>query len=352
MTEKYTDSDKYQQEIAAQYKDRVFKFTPEQVIDALAKLSIQIVPEELRAASAGNVNATYLTPDLAIKVNQDREHPDYIANKIAADKLSADYPVPKVVAYDFFQNTPFETLVSERVKGTMLLEDIFELSPEQQAALFRQILAIVRELHNIKFNDFGWVNLEDKSYPTYAEYLKADFAENAAKIRKEGLCSEEDLARIEQYFYQQVGIFNQGESVFVHTDLHMGNMLHEGDKLTGLIDFDWSLKAPKVATLQSLLGFIDNPSQFVEGTKDFAKYKGKNFYHLLPVLREELSDVFEDPQLVRKLNIIHISSGIMWVADNWSEDWNKEMIHNLLAQEVAETDEELERSYYGKVLAH
>jgi len=351
LSEKYTDTEKYQQEIAAQYKERISKFAPEQVVDALGRLGIIISIDELKEAAAGNVNATYLTPDLAIKVNQNTEHPDYIANKIVSDRLSDRYPVAKVVAYDYFHATPFETLVMERAKGKMLLDDIFDLSPEEQTALFRRVLAIVQELHNIKFENFGWINLGDKSFPTYAEYLKTEFAEHAKKIRKERLCPEEDLVEIERYFYKHIGIFDQSEAVFVHTDLHMGNMIHQRDKLTALIDFDWSLKAPKVATLQSLLGFIDNPSQFVEGTKDFPKYKGKSFYHLLPTLRSELSDVFADPQLVRKLNLIGISSGVMWVADNWSADWNKEMIHNLVTNEVAETDEALAQSYYGTVLS-
>jgi hypothetical protein len=53
----------------------------------------------------------------------------------------------------------------------------------------------------------------------------------------------------------------------------MGNILHEEDKLTALIDFDYSLKAPKVRALLSLMGFIDHPQQFVEGTKNFEKFK-------------------------------------------------------------------------------
>ncbi len=162
----------------------------------------------------------------------------------------------------------------------------------------------------------------------------------------------EDTTRIEEYFYKHVLIFDASESVFIHTDLHAGNMLHEDDKLTGLIDFDSSLKGPKAETLRSLLGFIDKPSQFVEGTPAFAKFRGKDFYHLLPTLREELPDIFSDPKLLRKLNIMGINSGIMWISQNWSADWNKEMIHNLVTKEIADSDEALKNSYYGKILEH
>ncbi len=68
-TEKYTESDKYQEEVRQQYKERVFKFIREQVLDALASLNIPNLPEidEIIEAGAGNVNATYLTPNLVVK---------------------------------------------------------------------------------------------------------------------------------------------------------------------------------------------------------------------------------------------------------------------------------------------
>ena len=140
--------------------------------------------------------------------------------------------------------------------------------------------------------------------------------------------------------------------IFIHTDLHMGNILHEGNKLTAIIDFDSALRAPKMRALISLLGLIDNPSQFVEGTKDFPKYKGKSFYPFLPVLKESLSDVFSDQRLLKKLNLNGVSIGLMWIADNWSTDWNKEMIRNIVDSELANSEQDLRESYFGKIFAH
>ncbi len=347
--QKYTDSDKYQREIAEQYKKRVAKFSIDDVVKVLNSLGITSEPKSIQEASVGNVNATYLTPELVVKINPKKEKRDYLANKVVSDKLSSKCPVVKVVAYDFFDKTNYEVLVMERAPGTLLLDDIFDINTVTRESLFRQVLGVVKQMFTIEFTDFGEVR-ENKFFSTYTEFLKYQFAKNIETIREQGLCGEADIAKIERYFLNNVAIFDNEKPVFVHTDLHMGNILHQGNKLTAILDFDHSLKAPKSRVLLSLLGFIDNPSQFVEGTKDFAEYKGKNFYSLLPILKEELSDVFADHQLLKKLNMQGIKEGVMWVADNWSVDWNKEMIGNLVNNELADTDEALHKSYFGKLL--
>ncbi|MGV8084631.1 MAG: phosphotransferase family protein [Candidatus Bilamarchaeum sp.] len=351
MAEKYSDSDQYQEEVAAQYKERVVKFDSQEVVNALDELGFKIPIVDLQEASAGNVNATYLTPELVVKLNQDQSSHSYLANKIVSDKLGNTAPVVKVLVYDYFDKTPFEALVMERAKGKMFLETIFDMPEEERKSIFRQALRVVKQLHNIPFENFGEINSE-QSFPTYTEFLNQQFSENLKVIREQNLVSEDHIDRIEKYVNQNIALFDNEQAVFVHTDLHMGNIIHEADKVTAVIDFDSALKAPKYRTLISLLGFIDNPSQFVEGTKDFNQYKGKNFYELYPVLKEELNDVFEDKQLLKKLNVLGVINGAYWMAQNWSESWNKEMANNLVNEEIANTPEQLDQSYYGKIFNH
>jgi hypothetical protein len=351
VDQKYVDSEEYQNEISQQYKERVSKFTREQVLEVLEMLNMPNLPtiDETVEAGTGNVNATYITNDLVVKLNQKKGHSDYLANKIVSDRFGTKLPVVNVLAYDDFEKTPFEVLVMERSKGAILLDDIIEMSEQDREIIFQQFLDVINHLFEIKFSDFGWINLDGKeSYPTYAEFLSKEFNDHVSKIRAEKLCALEDIDKIEAYFKKHISIFDNCESVFIHTDTHMGNILHEGTKLTALLDFDSSLKAPKVRAFNSLLGFIDNPQQYVEGTKDFPKFKGKNFHHLLPILKLKFPEIFADSQLSRKLNLIGIKEGIMWVSQNWSADWNAEMIKGLIENEISEDD--LSQTYHGKIL--
>ena len=351
VTQKYVDSDEYQNEIAQQYKKRVSTFTRQQVLEVLRVLKIPNLPniDEVVEAGAGTVNATFLTKDFAIKLNQRKERPEYLANKIVSERLGLQAPVVEVIAYDYFNTTPFEILVMKRSSGSMLLDDILEMSEQDREIIFQQVLDVIEKLFSISFSNFGLVNLDGKeSFATYSDFLVKEFDGYVAKIMAEKLCTPEDIKEIETYFKKHIHIFDNCEPVFVHTDTHMGNILHEGMRLTALIDFDSSLKAPKVRALNSLLGFIDNPQQFAEGTKDFPKFKGKNFYHLLPILKSKFPEIFSDPQLLRKLNLISIKEGIMWVSQNWSTDWNAEMINGMIENELPKDD--LSQTYHGKIL--
>jgi hypothetical protein len=349
--QKYTNSEKYQQEIAKQYKKRVFKFSTAEIATVLKLLGIAISPKTIKEAVTGNMNPTYLTQELAIKINKNREKPKYWANKIVSDKLSSNYPVVKTVAYDFFEKTDCEVLVMQRATGTLLLDDIFGLNEEAQIDVFKQVVEVVRQLFTIKFDSFGSVNDDTESFPTYSALLKNKFKQYTQTIRNQKLCNDEDIKKVEKYFLDNVDIFDNETPVLIHTDLHMGNILHQGNKLTAIIDFDSALRGPKMSAFIPLFGFIDNPSQFVEGTKDFPKYKGKNFYNFLPLLKEIFPDIFSDQLLLRKLNINGIVIGMMWIAGNWSADWNKEEMRNIVNNELPGSDQGLRESYYGKILA-
>ena len=185
--QKYTDSDKYQQEIAEQYKKRVVKFSVDEVVSALSLLGITVSPGSIKEASVGNVNATYITPELVVKINQNREALNYLANKLVSDRLSDKCPVINVAAYDFFEKTNYEVLVMERAPGTLLLDDIFDFDTKIQENLFKQVLGVVKQMFTIEFKDFGQVN-KNESSSTYTEFLKDQFTKNLKTIREEQSC--------------------------------------------------------------------------------------------------------------------------------------------------------------------
>ena len=349
----YTDSDEYQKEIAEQYKQRIGNFDPKDVIEALRKLGFNNVEaDDLQTTTAGNMNATYLTQDLAIKINKQTNTPHFYANKVASDTLAGKSPVVEVLAYDYFDKTDFEILVMRKAPGQSLLDTIFDLPQEDVISIFKQVLNVIKELQKIKFDSFGSVNLQNKSYTKYEDFLKNDFVGHFVQIKKQKLFNANDIKKVEKYFFEHLGIFKDETPVFIHNDVQMGNIMHVGSKLTALIDFDWSIKAPKFRALRSLLAFVGDPQQFTEGSIYYEKYKNKNFMFLMPILKKELKELFEDKLLLRKLNMVSIDEGLKWIAEGWSEAWSKEMMKNLLENELPETEEQLKQTYYGKILGY
>jgi hypothetical protein len=69
----------------------------------------------------------------------------------------------------------------------------------------------------------------------------------------------------------------------------------------------------------------------------------------LPILQSKFTEIFADPELLLKLNLIEIKESIKRVSQNWSADWNIEMINSLIKNELAEDD--LSQTYHGKILS-
>lgn len=299
-----------------------------------------------------NMTTTFITDELVVKIQPNSQEQCFLANVIASEKLFKELPVVEVLAYDFFEKTEFEVLIMKRSKWTLLADDIFELSKNDLENLFIQILQVVKSCSNITFSDFWWISNKKPSYTTFSDQLKTEFSIDCAKIREQNLCSENDLEKIETYFYKKLNVFDNSESVFCHVDIHMSNILHYKENLTALLDFDFSQKAPKIQMIPTILGFISKPEQFFEWSDKFEKYKWKSFLFLLPILIKEFSDIFSDLNVLQKLNILLIKELIMWISQDWSEYYNREQIQNILENELPKNEFELKtKTYAWKLLS-
>lgn len=354
MEESYFDSDEYQREIAAGYGERIASFPVTEVSGVLGALGfLDVDPRSINLATGGNIHATYLTPELVIKLNQDRAGSNYFANKFISDRLGDTAPIVQVLAYDNFEKTNFEALVMARTPGKVLQHDIFTMSETNLREVFSQVLEVVGQLSKITFDKFGEffpANESELSFPTYGALLREGFLGHIATIRQKQLAAEPDIKRVEQFVLDRLSLFDKDRPVFVHTDLHMGNIMHDGNKLTAIIDFDHSQKAPAMVELATLLSFLGDPQQFVEGRPEWVQYKGKNFLHLLPILKGTVPELFQDPDLLKKLNLIYLTASTHLISENWSIKGNEVLMRDALENGLTDSDLGLSRTFYGRTL--
>jgi len=344
----YTKSEEYQKEIADQYKKRTVSFPKEEVKRVAADLGFSLSLEEIVEAKVGNMNATYLTDNYVIKITKNKSG-SYLANKIVSDAFP-DQPVVHVLAHDLSQKTPYEVLVMKKSLGIILQEDLPALDQKIIESLFSQVLDLVLKCFSIQAETFSPVANPEERQASFKDLQIMRVKEDVQKIRDAKLANEADISKIESYFNLHADVLNDKKPVLVHTDLHMGNIMHQGDSLTAIIDWDTAMYGPAYTSLPTLLGLINNPAQFVEGAPDYQKYKDLNFKYLLPILKDKLSELFLDESLLLKLNLYGIAEGLMWVSQNWSKKWNEEMIKNLVGKETPTNSESLKSSYYGKIL--
>lgn len=350
----YTESEAYQKEIAEQYKERNLELAPSEIHDVLSRLGFDVEAEDIQKAEAGNMNATFLTSNYVVKVSAERDAVKYAANKIVSDALP-EAKVVRVLSHDQFKSTDYEVLVMERAPGSMWLKDMPTMSEEENRALFSQVLHVATSCHDIAFTKkFGWVtdiyaDETKNGFDTFRAQLEARLDAYLPKIRAQKDIDIEAVDKIVAYVRERLSIFDNDDAGFVHRDLHMGNVMHQNGELTAVIDFDSTQSVPSYTALIPLTGLVDNPAQFVEGTDSYLAYKGKKFEYLYPELKKSFAKELEDPDLALKLNVLGVIEGLMWVSENWSQEWNKEMIANLSTKETP-IDGDSSRTYFGEII--
>jgi hypothetical protein len=351
----YSESDEYQSEIAAQYQKRTLQLPLTVVQEIMHRLGFIVPLEDIQLCDTGNMNATFITPDYVVKLSSNPETKRYLTNKLVSERLP-DKKVVRVLMHDHFSASDYEVLVMEKASGHSWQRHMSTMSEEANKELFREVLEVVAACKALGVpNKFGWVTdslsgTDKTEFNNYSERLRVRLHTYVSDIRKMEYLDQEAVEKIVAYVENYLDLFNDDVACFVHSDLHMGNVMHEEGRMTAVIDWDSTHPVPAYVGLMPLVGLIDNPAQFVEGTPYYNEYKGKKFEYLYPLLKIAYLEELQDPQLVRKLNVLGIIENLMWVSGEWSKEWNQEKIAQLTSEELAETDEKLAETYFGKTI--
>lgn len=111
---------------------------------------------------------------------------------------------------------------------------------DEIVAINRQIGALLRELHQVGFDAFGYLGTDGlvREHATNLDYMRFQFA---LKLREfEELGGDPELHdAIERYVADRSELFaGCDRPAFCHNDCHYGNVLVTGLEVTGLLDFE------------------------------------------------------------------------------------------------------------------
>lgn len=263
-------------------------------------------------------------------------------------------PVVKTLAYDYFERSDFEVLVMERVSAPVcLLEDALAhdaLSERDVETLFAQLCRAMRRLHELRFESFGVIWL-DESFQTYGAFLDAQFEHLERQLVEQRRVQLDLLRRSRRYWERHRAVFDdERRAVLVHDDLHAGNLMHTGARLAAILDFDSALKAAPVATLFALLRFLERPL----GCFNESRNGGRHLLRLLPILRDEFADLFADKFLLRKVSLQQLLHCLDNLEDNKdAEQPTIEQLHwtKRLEEEISPAaDSNARDTHFGRIL--
>jgi Ser/Thr protein kinase RdoA (MazF antagonist) len=190
----------------------------------------------LRTADGGELVLKVYSGELSWK--RDKEA---FLLRLVADRI----PAPEVV----HEGAGF--LLMTRLPGTPA-----RFSDADPVEVSRRLGRLLRDLHAIAFDSFGYIDTRVTSpLPTNLEYMRRRID---AKVRSGPPELRDSLQR---YFTEHEAAFEGcTQAVLCHNDAHDANVLVEGGRITGLIDWENAVAADPIFDLATAWAFSDGRS--------------------------------------------------------------------------------------------
>ena len=282
------------------------RLTEQETLTAILKENGVSATTAVKKYPGGQINVSYqVGDDLALKIEEDldvtRHQPDLVARGIEAGAK-----LPRIVAHGNVGGKNY--LLMDRVSGKKLSEGWLGFSERQKERFLGQLVEQMRILHSVRFEKYS--TQRPKEFDTFLEAV--DWQTDFGSVSTETLTAETraNLALLTTFYEDNKNLLSDSDPpVFVHNDLHLENILYEGDDITGLIDFDFSRQAPKDYELWMFVSFFSNPAYFVEEKLE-AAWSQYECREDLKTFKRLYSELFSREDVLTRIRVI--SSTIFW----------------------------------------
>ena len=287
---------------------------------------------DVQVLSGGQVNRVYLLDGTTVlRIGGRADAAARLKQESALlSSLAGDMPVPRVLAWGELDGQAYQ--VQTRLKGQKLSELWTVLSAREQDGIAAELAEALQVLHSRGAGDygplgpdgFGKPDAESQGWrpappPSWESYLCADFEHTLAEIRALGLRMMPGFVELAQaYFEQHRAQLAGGAAVLVHSDLTLVNLLAQDGHLTGILDFEFALYAPRDYELWAMEAFCLYPDDW--GEEGQKSYCSADFASFLPLLRRHYPALFDCEQSLReRLNLYQLNTALSSYLD-WRKD--------------------------------
>jgi hygromycin-B 7''-O-kinase len=190
----------------------------------------------------------------------------YVYDRVQQHGL--DLPVAEILAADQSRSLiPNNFVVMTKREGRHVLSLLDELSDRDLESINRQVGVLLRMLHAVTFDAFGYIGTTGvfESHPTNSAYMRFQFEK---KLREFGeLGGAEELHRtIERYVTERVELLTGcPRATLCHDDCHEGNILllptGDGWRISGLLDFENAVAGDPLLDLAKVHCYSRRPSE-------------------------------------------------------------------------------------------
>lgn len=153
-------------------------------------------------------------------------------------------PAPQVLGFNerpFTLNHP--ALLLTRVPGTTVCKAA--IAEEKKLLLFEQMGALLRKMHMIRIQGFGFLHIEDGEAvgqaTSWNDHWNIEYTiPHIEVLKREGIITPDESTLADRAF-SQVKQITLDKASLLHHDIHWNNVITDGESITGIIDLSNSM---------------------------------------------------------------------------------------------------------------
>ena len=283
--------------------------------------------------AGGQINAVYLVNgDMVLRVRPVEKDGSAFRKEAALfERLRGRVPVPEIVALDEAgEALPAAYMISRRVQGETLARVWLTAGPRRRVWLLGQLAEMLRGLHEIDFPACGDLpGGELHPAASWRGYLDERLRRRLTLVRALPGAPRALLDAVEAFCRRAGAALAAGPARLVHRDLHFGNILVDGDRITAVLDFEAALAAPPDYELDQIARFLSAPRVFLT---DPPAVEAAAFRGVWSGLRDAYPELFRVPELGTRLAVYALEYELAALRDCLAGVWDRAVQQQVMAR--------------------
>jgi aminoglycoside phosphotransferase (APT) family kinase protein len=219
-------------------------------------------------SKAGWVSHVWVGNEYVVRLINDQRHRDAYRHEATVVNLltGSEVPHPRILAHGDGPDGPW--YVSERLPGRTLHEAWPVADPATRKAMIESLGSALRALHQVPVPaDLlpPWLAAALAGTKPWAAFHPPVVGAALQQVEAAQCVPDHDahlLADVADWVQERLALFAADAPVLVHGDLHGSNLIVDGGRVTGLIDFAEALAQPADVELDTILRWCAKAQEF------------------------------------------------------------------------------------------
>jgi aminoglycoside phosphotransferase (APT) family kinase protein len=199
-----------------------------------------------------------------------------------------------------------------------------------------QWAAAIRAIHEVRFPAPAEIrDGELRQAPSWRAYVEGRIRRRLDALMRVSGMDRSLIIAAERQMRRRGGVLEDGPFCLVHRDLHFGNVLVDGPRLSGIVDFELAEIGTPDYELDTIFRFVTSPERYL-AAEGGAGASASRFASVWLRLRRAYPEPFDLPYLRERLGFYALDRAFSSLQQACSGRWGGEAAAQAALREIAE----------------